>query len=332
MTEDDIKGMRALLERAAKGPWTTNFRFGRKTTINGRQRFIIADTGTAPHGEANVRREEANAELIVAAVNALPALLDSLTQEREAVERANKRAEDCFNKTREWMDASYHLRYPVSPELIEAAADQIDCGGECETAWREWDTNATGCTKSDTDGCPFEMAAELRGFAKALRTQAAETIGINWRERAESAESSLAQEREEVGRLREEAAEARANWDFAIREQSNAEAELSRIQSDNADLMTAANEVANELSRMKEENGRKPDSRYPFVYRDRQTWGRVGVSVSLGDDYVRVTTMLENVPGARWQVVDMQPGEAEQLGLRLLERAAIARQALQGIK
>ncbi|HZR87860.1 MAG TPA: hypothetical protein VFB02_13705, partial [Bradyrhizobium sp.] len=90
------------------------------------------------------------------------------------VERAEERARQSHQKMREYMEASWHLRYPVTPELLEAAAERIDCGGECESAWREWDTNATGCTQSETkEGCPFEMAAELRDFAKALRTQAA---------------------------------------------------------------------------------------------------------------------------------------------------------------
>lgn len=53
------------------GPWTVRYRFGRLTTVNGRQRFPICDTGTAPRGEANDRREEANARLIAAAPDLL---------------------------------------------------------------------------------------------------------------------------------------------------------------------------------------------------------------------------------------------------------------------
>lgn len=74
----NIDEIRALLEKATKGPWEARFRFGQKTTVGGRQRFPICDTGTAPHGEANVRREEANAALIVALVNATPDLLAQL--------------------------------------------------------------------------------------------------------------------------------------------------------------------------------------------------------------------------------------------------------------
>lgn len=78
-----------------------------------------------------------------------------------------------FGHMRAALDLSYALQYPVSPELLDQVADEIDCGGTCDTAWREWDTNATGCTKSDTsDGCAFEKAANLRDFAKALRIQA----------------------------------------------------------------------------------------------------------------------------------------------------------------
>lgn len=55
------------------GPWAVHFRFGRLTTVNGRQRYPICDTGTAPRGEANDRREEANARLIAAAPELLHA-------------------------------------------------------------------------------------------------------------------------------------------------------------------------------------------------------------------------------------------------------------------
>lgn len=56
------------------GPWEARFRFGRKTTVAGRQRFPICDTSTAPLAESNTQRDEANAQLIAAS----PAMADAL--------------------------------------------------------------------------------------------------------------------------------------------------------------------------------------------------------------------------------------------------------------
>lgn len=87
LSAERLAELKRIAEAAAQGPWTVNFRWGRKTTINGRQRFPIADTGTAPRGEANDRREEANADLIVSAVNALPDLLATLEAQAAELER-----------------------------------------------------------------------------------------------------------------------------------------------------------------------------------------------------------------------------------------------------
>lgn len=76
------------------------------------------------------------------------------------------------------------------------------------------------------------------------------------------------------------------------------------------------------------EGALRPDDRYPYVFRDRTTWGRVGVSFATGTDYVRVDTLLEDKPGGRWIVAEMHPDEAEQMGLRLIERARTCRSAL----
>ena len=98
------------------------------------------------------------------------ARIDALEGERDAW-RAT--AEHHFAHMRAALDLSYHLRYPPCPMLLDQVADLIDCGDGCENAWREHDTNATGCTRSESaEGCPFEMACELRDFAKALRIQA----------------------------------------------------------------------------------------------------------------------------------------------------------------
>lgn len=72
---DELEG---LLKDATKGPWEARLRFGRQTTVSGRQRYPICDTGTAPYAEANNRREETNAALIVALRNNLPAILSAL--------------------------------------------------------------------------------------------------------------------------------------------------------------------------------------------------------------------------------------------------------------
>lgn len=63
------------------GPWEARFRFGRKTTVAGRQRYPICDTGTAPRGESNDRRDEANAQLIAAA----PAMAEALENAEAAL-------------------------------------------------------------------------------------------------------------------------------------------------------------------------------------------------------------------------------------------------------
>lgn len=89
------------------------------------------------------------------------------------LERANTWGNERHADARKYMEMAYQLQYPPSPELLEHIAGRIDCGGNCDTAWREWDTNAAGCTLSETEGCPFEEATQLREFAKALRTQAA---------------------------------------------------------------------------------------------------------------------------------------------------------------
>ena len=73
---------------------------------------------------------------------------------------------------RETYALAYSLKWDFNPEILRAAADQIDCGGECDTVWREHDTNAAGCTKSETqEGCPFEIAHNLREMATAICNQ-----------------------------------------------------------------------------------------------------------------------------------------------------------------
>lgn len=96
--------------------------------------------------------------------------VERLTKERDGW---RKNAEHHFGHMRAALDLSYALQWLFNPETLERAAEKIDCGDGCENAWREYDTNATGCTMSDSaEGCPFELASDLREIAKAIRIQA----------------------------------------------------------------------------------------------------------------------------------------------------------------
>lgn len=57
----DLDALEKVARAALNGEWRTDYRFGEKVVVKGEQRFPICDTGTAPHGQANVRRQEANA-------------------------------------------------------------------------------------------------------------------------------------------------------------------------------------------------------------------------------------------------------------------------------
>lgn len=79
-----------------------------------------------------------------------------------------ERQQEAFRKT---LQLSYDLEYPISPTLLILIADDIDCGGECDTVWREHDTNASGCSKEEEDECPFANAAALRELARTIINQ-----------------------------------------------------------------------------------------------------------------------------------------------------------------
>jgi hypothetical protein len=57
----------------------------------------------------------------------------------------------------------------ANPDAMRTAADEIDCCGgpmRCETAWHEWDTNASGCRASERgEYCPNDVAETLRALA-----------------------------------------------------------------------------------------------------------------------------------------------------------------------
>lgn len=112
LPEQALRRLEDLLERAAKGPWEARFRFGQKTTVGGRQRFPICDTGTAPYGQANTIREEANASLIVEAINALPQLLSTAREAQRLREALRPFAEPHV------MGDNY---VKFAPRLLEAA-------------------------------------------------------------------------------------------------------------------------------------------------------------------------------------------------------------------
>lgn len=57
-----------------------------------------------------------------------------------------------------------------NPDLLEKAADEIDCGADCEEVWREYDTNASGCRAYEAGKfCPNDIAETLRSVAKVAR-------------------------------------------------------------------------------------------------------------------------------------------------------------------
>lgn len=58
----------------------------------------------------------------------------------------------------------------INPDLLDQAADEIDCCPGCENVWREYDTNASGCRKSEYgEYCPNDVAETLRALAKVAR-------------------------------------------------------------------------------------------------------------------------------------------------------------------
>lgn len=76
------------------GPWGVRARFGRLTTVIGRQRYPICDTATAPWGEAKPARDEANARLIAAAPDLLRSLVELCDQIADAEEHGDGADDD----------------------------------------------------------------------------------------------------------------------------------------------------------------------------------------------------------------------------------------------
>lgn len=65
-----------------------------------------------------------------------------------------------------------------NPDILDRAAEEIDCGAECECIIREYDTGSAMCLKSDNgDYCPNDLAETLRAIAKVARAALAKTGG-----------------------------------------------------------------------------------------------------------------------------------------------------------
>lgn len=153
----------------------------------------------------NLRELSAIAVRTASERDAAEARATKAEEERDGWKRV---AEERFEAMRNAHDLAYATRYLFDPDFLDRMAEKIDCGGECDSAWREHDTNATGCTKSESeDGCPFEDAATLRDISKAIRLQA-------WSlafepPRLATLTAQLTEARSQVERLREAAARGR---------------------------------------------------------------------------------------------------------------------------
>jgi len=59
----------------------------------------------------------------------------------------------------------------INPQSLMQAADEIDCGGSCDHLWHEYDTNASGCKRSENgEYCPNDIAETLRALAKVAES------------------------------------------------------------------------------------------------------------------------------------------------------------------
>lgn len=58
----------------------------------------------------------------------------------------------------------------INPDLLDRAANEIDCGHPCAHIYEEGDVNYSMCVKSDRgDYCPNDVAETLRALAKVAR-------------------------------------------------------------------------------------------------------------------------------------------------------------------
>ncbi len=101
--------------------------------------------------------------------------------------------ERVWKECRETRDALWQFQHPEGAvDLLNAIADERDCGSDCERGYTESDTGAFVCSK-DGDGCGWQEAEQLRDLAKAITIRGALT-------RPDAAGSGSVGLREEIGR------------------------------------------------------------------------------------------------------------------------------------
>lgn len=140
ITTEKLDELERLLERATPGPWELRL----YAPQDGEDETVVG-----AHGQTLIKRD---AKLIVEAFNCLPALIAGYRKGLDLEAALNER--DLF----------------INPDILDEAADEIDCGAGCNHIWREHDTGAAGCGKADAgEYCPYDLAETLRAVAKVAR-------------------------------------------------------------------------------------------------------------------------------------------------------------------
>ena len=115
----DIPKLRELLAKATPGPWNS--------TTDHKGYMIDDGKGYCVAGAGTLNQHGADMDAIVAAVNALPALLSELEALREAIIRPDLSAAMCkmdevgFGK---WESACEIARYSIMAQVVYAALDK----------------------------------------------------------------------------------------------------------------------------------------------------------------------------------------------------------------
>ncbi|CAA2142791.1 hypothetical protein [Hyphomicrobium sp. ghe19] len=74
-------------------------------------------------------------------------------------------------------NALWQFENPPEPATLREAADEIDCGQDCERGHVEPDTGVHVCSRRDREGCPGDLACHLREFASAIEGRTASKAG-----------------------------------------------------------------------------------------------------------------------------------------------------------